>query len=101
MDKENKIVKVFGRILALILVVLGVFYSFQRNMASKIFMISTREKGHESMDKADFSQGDGNEEWNHGKGNNKKGEQALGQVGITEEPEEGESLEDFLGRLVH
>ena len=102
-NKGNKGIKVVSRIIAGLLAVLGVVFSFQRDIGRRLLWDSSMKTMRPDMVKPDFSSADKNEfrdvqpngDMQYGKGRGKGKNQQ-----ISETIQEGESQEDYLGRLI-
>lgn len=100
-NKGNKGIKVVSRIMAGLLAVLGVVFSFQRDIGRRLLWDSSMKTMRPDMAKPDFSSADKNEfkdvqpnrDMPYGKGKEKNQQ-------ISETIQEGESQEDYLGRLI-
>ena len=101
MNKGTKGIKVVSRIIAGLLAVLGVVFSFQRDICRRLLWDSSMKTMRPDMVKPDFSSADKNEfknvqpnrDMQYGKGKEKNQQ-------ISETIQEGESQEDYLGRLI-
>lgn len=101
MNKGTKGIKVVLRIIAGLLAVLGVVFSFQRDIGRRLLWDSSMKTMRPDMVKPDFSSANKNEfrnvqpnrDMQYGKGKENKQQ-------ISEAIQEGESQEDYLGRLI-